>query len=86
MYVPHVHWKLTSKRVLTAEWIDGCKSSDRESIQRMGLSLADVSVCVWGGSGWCECVCVGVCVCEGCVGEHPFIFLCIRSMCVAGIV
>ncbi len=45
VYVPHVHWKLTSKRVLTAEWIDGCKSSDRESIQRMGLSLADVSVC-----------------------------------------
>ena len=52
VYVPQVHWELTSKRVMTAEWIDGCKSSDRDSMERMGLSRADVSVCV--GEGLCR--------------------------------
>ena len=38
-----VHWDLTSKRVLTAEWIDGCRATDKEAISNMGLSLTDVS-------------------------------------------
>ena len=42
VYVPKVNWKLTSKRVLTAEWIDGCKATDTAAIKRMGLSNADV--------------------------------------------
>ena len=32
------------QRVLTAEFIDGCKVSDKEQIQAMGLSLYDVSI------------------------------------------
>lgn len=32
------------QRVLTAEFIDGCKVSDKEQIQAMGLSLQDVSI------------------------------------------
>ncbi|KAH3770489.1 hypothetical protein DPMN_171776 [Dreissena polymorpha] len=42
VYVPKVHWDKTSTRVLTAEFIDGCKVSDMESIRKMGLSLSDV--------------------------------------------
>ena len=32
----------SSQRVLTAEWIDGCKATDKEGIERRGLSVADV--------------------------------------------
>ncbi|CAC5395545.1 ADCK [Mytilus coruscus] len=42
IYVPKVDWKKTSKRVLTSEYIDGCKVSDKEQIKAMGLSLHDV--------------------------------------------
>lgn len=34
-YVPKVYWDHTSKRVLTAEWIDGVKITDQEGIQRL---------------------------------------------------
>lgn len=44
VYVPRVNWDLTTKRVLTAEWINGCKASDKEGIERLGLNVADVSV------------------------------------------
>ncbi len=30
------------QRVLTAEWIDGCKISNVDALKQMGLSLADV--------------------------------------------
>lgn len=42
VYVPKVHWDKTSTRVLTAEYIDGCKISDTEGIRKMGLSLNEV--------------------------------------------
>ncbi|XP_052819368.1 uncharacterized aarF domain-containing protein kinase 5-like isoform X2 [Mya arenaria] len=42
VYVPKVHWDKTSTRVLTAEYIDGCKVSDVEGIRKLGLSLKDV--------------------------------------------
>ncbi|XP_062591717.1 uncharacterized aarF domain-containing protein kinase 5-like isoform X1 [Saccostrea cucullata] len=42
VYVPKVHWDKTSTRVLTAEFIDGHKISDKEAIKKMGLSLYDV--------------------------------------------
>ena len=35
---------LLLQRVLTAEYIDGCKVSDVEGIKKMGLSLHDVSI------------------------------------------
>ena len=41
VYVPRVHWELTSKRVLTAEWIDGCRVTDKAAILNKGLNLAD---------------------------------------------
>ncbi|XP_068713692.1 uncharacterized aarF domain-containing protein kinase 5-like [Montipora foliosa] len=42
VYVPEVHWDLTSKRVLTAEFVDACKVDDVEELKRRGLDVADV--------------------------------------------
>ncbi|GFN79229.1 AARF domain containing protein kinase [Plakobranchus ocellatus] len=42
IYVPKIHWDLTSKRVLTSEFIDGVKISNVEGIKSYGLSLKDV--------------------------------------------
>ncbi|XP_076449179.1 putative aarF domain-containing protein kinase 5 [Babylonia areolata] len=42
VYVPDVFWNRTSKRVLTTEYINGCKISDLQAIQGMGLSVRDV--------------------------------------------
>lgn len=41
--VPKVFWEQTSKRVLTAEFCDGCKINNVEEIKRQGLSLKDTS-------------------------------------------
>ena len=35
------------QRVLTAEYIDGCKVSDVAGIQKLGLSLGDVSTVLY---------------------------------------
>lgn len=43
IHVPDIHWDKTSKRVLTAEFIDGCKITDKRAIQKMGLSLYDIN-------------------------------------------
>lgn len=40
--MPTVEWDLTSRRVLTAEWIDGYKVSDVEQIKKDGFNLAEV--------------------------------------------
>ncbi|KAL8610338.1 hypothetical protein ACOMHN_041152 [Nucella lapillus] len=42
IYVPRIFWERTSKRVLTAEFIHGCKISDLQAIKDMGLSIKDV--------------------------------------------
>ncbi|CAH1797749.1 unnamed protein product [Owenia fusiformis] len=42
IYVPKIYWDKTSKRVLTTEFIDGCKISNKEAIKEMGLSLSDI--------------------------------------------
>ncbi|XP_055892322.1 uncharacterized aarF domain-containing protein kinase 5-like isoform X2 [Biomphalaria glabrata] len=42
IYVPKVYWNMTSKRVLTAEYIDGVKVNNLEGIKNYGLSLLDV--------------------------------------------
>ena len=42
LYVPRVHPALSSSRVLTTEFIDGIKVSDRDSIVAAGLSLVDI--------------------------------------------
>ncbi|CAD5115548.1 DgyrCDS4513 [Dimorphilus gyrociliatus] len=40
--VPKVHWDKTSKRVLTADYMEGCKINNMVAIKEMGLSLKDV--------------------------------------------
>ncbi|XP_053571964.1 uncharacterized aarF domain-containing protein kinase 5 [Bombina bombina] len=40
--IPKVHWDRTSKRVLTADYCDGCKISNVESIKERGLELRDL--------------------------------------------
>ncbi|XP_074470028.1 putative aarF domain-containing protein kinase 5 isoform X2 [Sebastes fasciatus] len=41
--VPKVFWEQTSKRVLTAEFCNGCKINNVEEIRRQGLSLKDTA-------------------------------------------
>ncbi|KAK2503084.1 hypothetical protein MC885_018771 [Smutsia gigantea] len=41
--VPRVHWGVSSKRVLTAEFCEGCKVNDMEAIRTMGLAVQDVA-------------------------------------------
>ncbi|RHZ82009.1 hypothetical protein Glove_115g30 [Diversispora epigaea] len=41
-YIPKIFWDYTSKRVLTAEWIDGVKITDQEGIRRYGYQVKDV--------------------------------------------
>ncbi|CAN9504110.1 unnamed protein product [Ophioblennius macclurei] len=41
--VPKVFWNQTSKRVLTAEFCDGCKINNVEEIKRQGLNLRDTA-------------------------------------------
>lgn len=40
--VPAIDWNLTSRRVLTMEWVDGIPLSDVESIKRNGFSTDDI--------------------------------------------
>ncbi|KAK7792240.1 hypothetical protein R5R35_012853 [Gryllus longicercus] len=42
VHVPEVLWDLTSQRVLTTEFVDGVKVSDKKQLQQRGFSLADV--------------------------------------------
>lgn len=39
--VPRVHWDKSSKRVLTADFCEGCKVNDVEAIKSQGLALQD---------------------------------------------
>nr|XP_046217938.1 uncharacterized aarF domain-containing protein kinase 5-like [Oncorhynchus gorbuscha] len=41
--VPKVYWDQTSKRVLTAEFCEGCKINNVKEIKRQGLSLKDTA-------------------------------------------
>ncbi|XP_073536231.1 uncharacterized aarF domain-containing protein kinase 5 isoform X2 [Phyllobates terribilis] len=40
--IPRVHWDYTSKRVLTADYCEGCKVSSVEGIKQQGLELKDI--------------------------------------------
>lgn len=42
VHVPKVFAKYSSKRVLTAEFIDGCKVNNKNALKEYGLSLTDV--------------------------------------------
>lgn len=41
--IPKVYWKKTSKRVLTADYYEGCKANSVEGIRAQGLSLGDTA-------------------------------------------
>ncbi|KAJ8041208.1 putative aarF domain-containing protein kinase 5 [Holothuria leucospilota] len=43
IYIPKVLWDKTSKRILTMEYIDGCKITEKEKITEQGINLADVN-------------------------------------------
>uniref|UniRef100_A0A1A8D1A8 AarF domain containing kinase 5 n=1 Tax=Nothobranchius kadleci TaxID=1051664 RepID=A0A1A8D1A8_NOTKA len=43
LVVPKVFWEQTSKRVLTAEFCNGCKINNVEEIKRQGISLKDTA-------------------------------------------
>jgi len=43
VYVPKIDWQRTSKRVLTAEFIDGVKINEKEELEKRGFCLEDVS-------------------------------------------
>uniref|UniRef100_A0A1B6HVX0 ABC1 atypical kinase-like domain-containing protein n=1 Tax=Homalodisca liturata TaxID=320908 RepID=A0A1B6HVX0_9HEMI len=42
VYVPNVIWNLSSKRVLTSEFIEGIKVNEKEALIAAGFSLADI--------------------------------------------
>lgn len=42
VHVPVVEWALTTKRILTAEWIDGYKISDLRRIKADKFSLTEI--------------------------------------------
>ncbi len=44
--VPHIDWKRTSKRVMTLEWIDGIKLSDREALIAAGHDTKQLGLTV----------------------------------------
>ncbi|GIX96623.1 uncharacterized aarF domain-containing protein kinase 5 [Caerostris extrusa] len=42
VHIPEVNWRLSTKRILTAEFIDGVSVNDVKGIKAMGLNVADV--------------------------------------------
>ncbi|GFS90385.1 uncharacterized aarF domain-containing protein kinase 5 [Nephila pilipes] len=42
VHIPEVHWKLSTKRILTAEFIDGVSMNDVKGIRAMGLDITEV--------------------------------------------
>ncbi|XP_023242615.1 uncharacterized aarF domain-containing protein kinase 5-like [Centruroides sculpturatus] len=42
VHVPKVYWNLSTKRILTAEYINGVKLDNQKAIKNLGLQLADV--------------------------------------------
>ncbi|KAF9111031.1 hypothetical protein BGX27_005492 [Mortierella sp. AM989] len=41
-YVPKVFKEISTKQVMVAEWVDGCRATDKAAIQEMGLSVKKV--------------------------------------------
>ena len=37
---PSIYWALTARRVLTMEWIDGVKLTNREAMDAAGLEVS----------------------------------------------
>eukprot|EP00008_Paramoeba_atlantica_P010771 CAMPEP_0201480656 /NCGR_PEP_ID=MMETSP0151_2-20130828/5101_1 /ASSEMBLY_ACC=CAM_ASM_000257 /TAXON_ID=200890 /ORGANISM="Paramoeba atlantica, Strain 621/1 / CCAP 1560/9" /LENGTH=413 /DNA_ID=CAMNT_0047862591 /DNA_START=473 /DNA_END=1714 /DNA_ORIENTATION=+ len=44
--VPHIFWDVTTSRILTMEFMEGCKVNDLKAIQKMGLNPKEVAEAV----------------------------------------
>ncbi|KAF9898649.1 hypothetical protein BX616_003769 [Lobosporangium transversale] len=42
VYVPKVLKAYSTKQVMVAEWVDGCRATDKQAIEQMGLSITKV--------------------------------------------
>ncbi|KAK2584251.1 hypothetical protein KPH14_006662 [Odynerus spinipes] len=42
VHVPKVYWNLSTKRILTIEWIDGIKINNVEELKKQGLNVNDI--------------------------------------------
>lgn len=42
MSVPKTEWELTTTKLLTMEWIDGCRANDVEKLKVMGIDPKQV--------------------------------------------
>ncbi|KAK3729584.1 hypothetical protein QZH41_017195 [Actinostola sp. cb2023] len=42
VHVPKIYWNMTSKRVLTTEFIDGCRIDEVDKLKQAGLDVSDV--------------------------------------------
>lgn len=42
VYIPKVFWDYTSSRVLTCEWIDGVRVTDKEGLARQVLTYGSI--------------------------------------------
>ncbi|KAF8935788.1 hypothetical protein BGZ58_004800 [Dissophora ornata] len=42
VYVPKVFKEYSTKQVMVAEWVDGCRATDKVAIQEMGLSVKKI--------------------------------------------
>jgi aarF domain-containing kinase len=42
VYIPKVFWDYTSNRVLTCEWIDGVKVTDKEGLAKQVLIYGNI--------------------------------------------
>ena len=54
IHVPTIKWPLTSSRVLTMEFIDGCKITDQAAIGTLGLRVD--RVCATAVNALCEMI------------------------------
>ena len=42
IYAPRVYWEFTSRRVLTTEYIEGIKVTDKEALEAVGVNIRDL--------------------------------------------
>ncbi|XP_062540502.1 uncharacterized aarF domain-containing protein kinase 5-like [Armigeres subalbatus] len=47
IYVPKVLWNYTNERVLTTEFIDGCKINDTEKLKQLNINVAKLDVALF---------------------------------------
>lgn len=46
LYVPKIFWDYSSKRVLTAEWIEGIRFTETERLEKSGYSIKEIMTAI----------------------------------------